>query len=194
MGIFSFYPTKPLGGYGDGGIITCRTKTLGKKLRSLRFYGMKGVYYAEEKGYNSRLDEVHAEILRYKLKKLDNYILKRKELAKRYDKAFEDTNLITPIVQANNSHVFYVYVVKHKQRDNIIKYLNQKDIFLNISYPWPIHIMRGYKYLGYKKGDLPKTEKVSKQIFSLPMFPSLTFNRQDKVIKEIKNALSKFDK
>jgi aminotransferase EvaB len=178
MGIFSFYPTKPLGGFGDGGFITTKSPELDERLRSLRFYGMKGVYYAEELGYNSRLDEVHAEILRFKLSKLDGYINRRRQLANRYNEILGCTSLALPIIQEKNTHVFYVYVVQHQRRDEIIAELKKKDIFLNISYPWPIHQMRGYSYLGGKEGDLPITEALSKTIFSLPMYPTLTEDMQ----------------
>lgn len=178
MGVFSFYPTKPLGGFGDGGFISTNSLELDERLRSLRFYGMKGIYYAEEPGYNSRLDEVHAEILRFKLSKLDGYIDRRRQLAARYDKIFGCTSLELPPIQKGNSHVYYVYVVRHPRRDEIIAELKKKDILLNISYPWPIHLMRGYSYLGGKEGDLPITEALAKTIFSLPMYPTLTEEMQ----------------
>ena len=181
MGIFSFYPTKPLGGFGDGGFITTNSLELDEKLRSLRFYGMKGEYYAEEFGYNSRLDEVHAEILRVKLSKLEGYIERRQKLAQRYNKILAGTSLELPMIQEGNSHVYYVYVVRHARRDELIAELKKKDILLNISYPWPIHLMRGYSYLGGKDGDLPITEKITKKIFSLPMYPTLTEEMQNQV-------------
>lgn len=178
MGVFSFYPTKPLGGFGDGGFISTSSPELDERLRSLKFYGMKGVYYAEEPGYNSRLDEVHAEILRFKLSKLDGYIDRRRQLSARYDKILGGTSLGLPSTQKGNSHVYYVYVVRHPRRDEIIAQLKNKDILLNISYPWPIHLMRGYSYLGGKEGDLPITEALAKTIFSLPMYPTLTEEMQ----------------
>jgi len=189
MGVFSFYPTKPLGGFGDGGMVTTNSAEWDAKLRSLRFYGMKGVYYAEELGYNSRLDEVHAEILRYKLAKLDGYIDRRCQLAARYHKILANTSLELPPVQDGNSHVYYVYVVRHPQRDTIISELKKKDILLNISYPWPIHLMRGYSYLGGKEGDLPNTEAIAKTIFSLPMYPSLTEEMQNQTCLAIGEIL-----
>ncbi len=179
MGVFSFYPTKPLGGFGDGGFITTNSSDLDEKLRSLRFYGMKGVYYAEELGYNSRLDEVHAEILRFKLSKLDGYIDRRQKLAARYNAILAGTSLELPMIQDGNSHVYYVYVVRHSRRDELIAELKKKDILLNISYPWPIHLMRGYSYLGGKGRDLPITEAIATTIFSLPMYPSLTEEMQN---------------
>ena len=189
MGVFSFYPTKTLGGFGDGGFISTNSRELDSKLRSLRFYGMRGSYYAEEVGYNSRLDEVHAEILRYKLTKLEIYIKRRQQLARQYDRILGSTSLILPKVRYGNRHVFYVYVVKHSRRDEIITKLKRDEIFLNISYPWPIHLMRGYSNLGGKEGDLPVTENLARHIFSLPMYPSLTDAIQMKVCTAIGDIL-----
>lgn len=189
MGVFSFYPTKPLGGFGDGGFITTNSPELDEKLRSLRFYGMKGVYYAEEIGYNSRLDEVHAEILRFKLSKLDFYIESRQKLAQRYNEILAGTSLELPKIQEGNSHVYYVYVVSHPRRDELISELKKKEILLNISYPWPIHLMRGYAYLGGKEGDLPVTEALAKTIFSLPMYPTLSEKAQSQVCRAIGEVL-----
>jgi dTDP-3-amino-2,3,6-trideoxy-4-keto-D-glucose/dTDP-3-amino-3,4,6-trideoxy-alpha-D-glucose/dTDP-2,6-dideoxy-D-kanosamine transaminase len=189
MGVFSFYPTKPLGGFGDGGFISTNSLEINIKLRSLRFYGMKGTYYAEELGYNSRLDEVHAEILRFKLTKLDSYIERRQRLARRYDEILAGTSLHLPTIQESNTHVYYVYVVRHALRDHLIDELKKKDILLNISYPWPIHMMRGYSYLGGQEGDLPVTERLAKEIFSLPMYPSLTEEMQNQVCLAIGELL-----
>lgn len=189
LGVFSFYPTKTLGGYGDGGLITTNSKALNERLRSLRFYGMKGVYYAEEVGYNSRLDEVHAEILRFKLKKLDLAIESRRRLAQIYQGRLSALNIELPYESNSNRHAYYVYVVKHQERDLIMAELKKANIFLNISYPWPIHTMRGYQYLGGKEGDLPITEALAKTIFSLPMYPTLGEEEVDVVCKELMRFL-----
>jgi len=188
MSAFSFYPTKILGGYGDGGMVLTNEAAMSDKLKSLRMYGMKGSYYAEEHGYNSRLDEVHAAILALKLKYLDDWILRRRQLAEQYQSSLGDI-LQLPRETPDNYHAYYVYVARHPERDKIIEELKKKDIFLNISYPWPISIMRGYSQLGYKEGDLPVTESVAKEIFSLPMYPHLTDHEQEKVCTEIRNIL-----
>ncbi len=189
LGVFSFYPTKVLGGYGDGGLITTNCEMHAQRLKSLRFYGMRGQYNADELGYNSRLDEVHAEILRGKLKRLDNYIDKRRNLAKRYSEILSEVMVQVPIEAEGNQHVYYAYVVKHPERDYILSELKKKNINLNISYPWPIHTMTGFSYLGYLDGDLPITEKLSKIIFSLPMYPTLDQKTQDYVSKSIADIL-----
>jgi aminotransferase EvaB len=189
LGVFSFYPTKPLGGYGDGGMVVSNDEHLNAKLRRLRFYGMDGVYYAEESGYNSRLDEVQAEILLRKLKHLDNYIERRQALAQRYDEILAATSLVRPRTAPGNRHVYYVYVCRHPERDRIIAELAKHDIWVNISYPYPIHTMRGYTYLGYQEGDLPETEQAAKEIFSLPMYPALSFEAQDIVCQALGEIL-----
>lgn len=182
---FSFYPTKILGGYGDGGMVLTNSEKLYKKLLRLRFYGMENTYYSKEHGYNSRLDELHAEILLRKLAHLDEYIEQRRFLAQQYDKLLSNTGLILPKTMPGNIHVYYLYVCRHPHRDKIISELKRREIFVNISYPWPIHTMTGYQFLGYKEGDLPHTEKAAKEIFSLPMYPSLTDEEQKKVVSSL---------
>ena len=190
MGVFSFYPTKPLGAYGDGGMITTSNSELADKLRSLRFYGMKGIYYSEGPGYNSRLDEVQAEILRCKLKRLDGYIERRISIANSYFDILSGTSLKLPKTVADNKHIYYIFVVRHPERDRIIEELKKHDIFVNISYPWPIHTMRGFAYLNWHEGDLPETELASKEIFSLPMYPGLTEKQQDTVCRALGDILN----
>ena len=175
---WSFYPTKLLGGYGDGGMVTTNEFAIAERARHLRMYGMKGRYYAEEHGYNSRLDEVQAAILRVKLKYLDQWLAERMKIAEYYESVLSDTDLILPSECEENKHGWYVYVVRHKQRDKIISELAKHDISVNISYPWPIHIMPAYRYLGYKEGDFPVTEQLASEIFSLPMYPTLSEAKQ----------------
>jgi dTDP-3-amino-2,3,6-trideoxy-4-keto-D-glucose/dTDP-3-amino-3,4,6-trideoxy-alpha-D-glucose/dTDP-2,6-dideoxy-D-kanosamine transaminase len=199
-GAFSFYPTKVLGAYGDGGMITTNSEELCDISQRLRFYGMEkkkmssghwnGKYYSLEHGTNSRLDELQAAILLKKLTHLDEYILRRCEIAKKYDNELSSTSMILPKERGDNKYVYYVYSVKHSKRDLFIEKLRERDIHVNISYPWPIHTMAGYEYLGWKDGDLPITEKYANEIFSLPMYPTLTNDEQTEVI----NAVMKIDK
>jgi aminotransferase EvaB len=187
---FSFYPTKVLGAYGDGGAVLTSRDDVEAELRKLRYYGMEKVYYTvQTPAHNSRLDEVQAEILRRKLTRLDAYVAGRQEVARRYQEALGDTGLILPKVNEGNTHVYYVYVVRHPERDRIIEALKAHDISLNISYPWPVHTMTGFAHLGYEKGSLPVTEKLAGEIFSLPMYPSLPSGLQDKVIAALKEVL-----
>ena len=187
---FSFYPTKVLGAYGDGGAVVTARPDVDAALRKLRYYGMEKVYYTvQTPAHNSRLDEVQAEILRRKLTRLDAYVAGRREVARRYQEALGDTELLLPKVNEGNTHSYYVYVVRHPERDRIIKALQAYDISLNISYPWPVHTMTGFAHLGYAQGSLPVTEKLAGEIFSLPMYPSLPAGLQDKVIAALREVL-----
>lgn len=182
----SFYPTKILGAYGDGGMILTNNEGYNNKLRRLRFYGAEKSYYALEHGYNSRLDEIQAAILLTKLPKMENYVRRRNEIAHMYNEMLQDTGLVLPQKQTYNMHSYYLYVVRHSLRDVIISKLKERQIFLNISYPWPIHTMKAYSYLGYKDGDLPHTELAAKEIFSLPMYSSLTNEEIQYVCEQIR--------
>ncbi|MFB7939389.1 DegT/DnrJ/EryC1/StrS family aminotransferase [Streptomyces sp. NPDC004779] len=194
---FSFYPTKVLGAYGDGGAVVTDGTEIDARLRRLRYYGMEEAYYVvETPGHNSRLDEVQAEILRRKLVRLDAYIEGRREVARRYEEGLGDLagpgGLVLPGTAEGNDHVHYVYVVRHPRRDEIIKALAERDIALNISYPWPIHTMTGFRHLGHAEGSLPVTERLAGEIFSLPMYPALPASAQDRVISALREVLAGF--
>ncbi len=182
MSAFSFYPTKNLGAYGDAGMIVTNNFKLYKRAKMLRKYGMSKLYYSNFHGINSRLDEVQAAIINSKLKNFNKSIIKRRKIAKMYKEGIANKNIILPSENNNCYHSYYVFVVRHKKREKIMSYLNSNGVYCNISYPFPIHLMKGYKYLGYKKSDLPITEKISKEIFSLPMYPKLGLNKVRKVI------------
>ncbi|WP_037671831.1 DegT/DnrJ/EryC1/StrS aminotransferase family protein [Streptomyces griseus] len=188
---FSFYPTKVLGTYGDGGAVLTSDERVNQSLRRLRYYGMEERYYVVQTPcHNSRLDEVHAEILRRKLRRLDAYVAARRAVADRYAEGLRDTGLVLPQPTTGNDHVYYVYVVRHPRRDEILDALKAQDIVLNISYPWPVHTMTGFAHLGYAEGALPVTEALAKEIFSLPMYPSLPVEVQEKVISALREVLS----
>jgi aminotransferase EvaB len=188
---FSFYPTKVLGGYGDGGATITADDEVARNLRQLRYYGMAERYYVvRTPGHNCRLDEVHAEILRRKLLRLNGYVEARRAVAARYAEAFAGTDLIVPNTVAGNEHVYYLYVVRHPRRDDIIEAMKKFDIMLNISYPWPVHTMTGFAKLGYSEGSLPATEAMALEIFSLPMYPSLPLDVQDRVIESMLKVLA----
>lgn len=178
---WSFYPTKVLGTYGDGGMITTNQEALYELMTSLRFYGIEGYgkptvdrkYYSMRHGINSRLDEIHAAILLKKLAHIERYIEKRRGIAEIYDQELSETSLVLPTERAGNKHVYYVYVVRHPNRKQILEELKRNEIFLNISYPYEVHLMKGYQNLGYRQGDLPVTEQLAQEIFSLPMYPTL---------------------
>jgi aminotransferase EvaB len=192
-GAFSFYPTKVLGGYGDGGATITSDEQVQHNLRRLRYYGMETRYYVvTTPAHNSRIDEVQAEILRRKLRRLDHYIARRRAVAQRYRDGLGDlVDLVLPAITEGNDHVYYLYVVRHPERDRILEALKAYDIHLNVSYPWPVHTMTGFAHLGYAPGSLPATERLANEIFSLPMYPSLPPDIQDKVIDALREVIER---
>lgn len=188
---FSFYPTKVLGAYGDAGATITTDPEVDAALRRLRYYGMEERYYVESTpGHNSRLDEVQAAILRLKLKRLDTYLAARRAVADRYAEGLAGTGLVLPPVAPGNEHVYYLYVVRHPQRDKIIHELGKRGIALNVSYQWPVHTMKGFAHLGHGPGDLPVTEAAAGEIFSLPMYSSLSTAEQDTVIEALRETVA----
>jgi len=199
-GCYSFYPTKIFGAYGDGGFITTNDEKLYDRMKRIRFLGMEkkkmssghwnGKYYAVEHGTNSRLDEVQAAIMLKKLPYLDEWIDRRRKIADRYHDELKDSGIKLPVEHPDNKHAYYVYVVAHPNRDKIMSSLSKKDIHLNISYPWPIHVMDAYKHFVCSSCTcLKKTEEDAKKIFSLPMYPTFTDEEQGIVIKELKELI-----
>ncbi|MBI4574945.1 MAG: DegT/DnrJ/EryC1/StrS family aminotransferase [Planctomycetes bacterium] len=186
---FSFYPTKVLGGFGDGGMVLTPDAGRAERLRRLRFYGMEGDYRAREHGTNSRLDEVHAAILRGRLARVDGYLARRRALALRYDEGLAGLDLGLPVTAEGNGHAHYLYVCRHPSRDRLLAALAERDIHLNTSYRWPIHLMDAYRDLGYRPGDLPETERACDEVFSLPMYPSLSDGEQEGVIRALREVL-----
>jgi dTDP-3-amino-2,3,6-trideoxy-4-keto-D-glucose/dTDP-3-amino-3,4,6-trideoxy-alpha-D-glucose/dTDP-2,6-dideoxy-D-kanosamine transaminase len=200
VGCFSFYPTKILGAYGDAGFLSTNNTKLYNKMRRIRLMGMESniksknkfnkKYYAIEHGTNSRLDEIQASILNVKLNFIEYYINRRRQIAKIYSDNLKKENIKLPKEDNNNFHVYYQYVVRHNNRNLILKKLQRKGINLSITYPYPIHKMRAYKIFSPKKyGKLSKTEKFSNQIFSLPTYPSIKDVNIEKIIKEMNKLI-----
>jgi len=172
---FSFYPSKNLGAYGDGGAITTNDDNLALKIRQIKEYGQSSKYHHESVGFNSRLDTVQAAVLRYKLEQLDGWNRKRQDLAKLYSSILKIVPEVKiPNSYANRKSVYHLYVIRTNQRDKLQEYLKKKDINTQVHYPYPIHLQNAWKSLKYKKGDFPITEKISNEILSLPMYPELT--------------------
>jgi len=187
---FSFYPTKPLGAYGDGGMLVTKDSKIAEKIELLRNYGQTIKYHYTLRGFNSRLDEIQAAILRVKLRKLNKWNELRRKNAKLYNKLLKNTDIITPVEREDSKHVYYLYVIKSNQRDKLQEWLNSKKIATMIHYPVPIHLQDAYKDLGHRKGEFPITEKCVNEILSLPMFPELKSDQIKKIalcIKEFKN-------
>ena len=198
LGCFSFYPTKILGTYGDGGFILTKNKNLNEKIKRLRFYGIETVnkknkffnkYYANENGQNSRIDEIQCSILNIKLNYVDQFIKKRIILANEYLKNLKDTKLILPKKNSNNKHVYHLFTVYHPLRKKIIKLLDKKKIKTRIIYPYAIQNMKAYRYLFLNK-DLKNSEIKSRGIFCLPLYPEMEITDVNKISKTIKSILN----
>jgi len=191
IGAFSFYPTKVLGAFGDGGMAITSSSELAARLRRLRFYGMEGGYYSEEEGYNSRLDELQAALLQFRLEQLDGEVAQRRAIARAYDAGLKGVgDLSLPVTRPGRGHQFYLYTVRTAQRDQLQAWLADKGVETRINYPHPIHLMRGYTFLGYRPGSLPVTELLSREILSLPMYPSLPAADVERVIAAIREFFS----
>lgn len=183
ISIFSFYPSKNLGAYGDGGAVCTDNEELAVKLKLLRNYGQRVKYYHDILGTNTRLDEIQAAILSVKLKYLDIWNNSRNKIAKRYTKNIK--TIKTQTVYKSSTHNYHLYVIEVKNREEFIKYMHNNDINCQIHYPIPLHLQQALKHLGYKEGDFPITENVAKHIVSLPMYPFMTNMEIKKVIDTI---------
>ncbi len=188
LGCFSFYPTKNLGAYGDGGAVVTDDEALARQMRLLRCYGEKEKYHHSLKGANSRLDEVQAAILRVKLKHLDQWNEARRKRAKAYDTLLSSLPVIRPIEREPGRHAYHLYVIRTRNRNRLQAFLREKDIDTLIHYPIPIHLQKAYQELGYRRGDFPRTERCSREVLSLPFFPEMT----DAELEEVAGAIHSF--
>lgn len=185
---FSFYPTKSLGAFGDGGMIVTNDKAVYEKTLMLRDYGRKGRYEHKIKGYNSRLDTVQAVILAAKLKHLDEWNQMRNKQASYYCDLLKNVDSIkTPIIKDDRTHVFQTFAVRLKNRDEICKELQDRGIGVLIHYPIPLHLQEAYKDLGHKKGDFPVAELLADEVLSLPMFPHISKEQVEFVCKNLQD-------
>ena len=185
LGCFSFFPTKNLGAYGDGGLVVTNDEDVAERVRMLRVHGSKPKYYHHLVGTNSRLDALQAAILRAKLPHLDEWTAARQRLASRYNELLENISGIeVPYRAPECTHIFHQYTIRvhDGRRDGLQKYLKEKGIDTQVYYPLPLHLQPCFRYLGYKEGDLPESERVSQEVLSLPMFPELTEEEQDYVV------------
>ncbi len=189
-GAFSFYPTKNLGAYGDGGAIVTNDPDLANHLRSLRQYGWKKEKISEEKGLNSRMDELQAAILRVKLAYLETLNARRLELANLYRSRLSGRQIKLPAVRSGCEPVYHLFVIRHPRRDALQEFLAGKGITTLVHYPAPIHLQKGYLDLGYAAGDLPESESASREVLSLPFYPEMTIE----MVEEVCQAVLAFDK
>jgi len=188
-GCFSFFPTKNLGGYGDGGMIVTNNLEIAKKVRMLRVHGSKDKYFHSTLGYNSRLDEIQAAILRSKLKRVDRWNNMRRERAHLYNDLLKDLNIALPYEEDGFKHVYHQYTIRLKERDQCKKYLADQNISTMVYYPLPIPGQRIYKDLGYREDDLPECYRATREVLSLPMYPELEKDNAKKVSQAIKRFI-----
>lgn len=186
-GCFSFYPTKDLGAYGDGGMVVTNDREVAERLRMLRNYGEKKRYQHALVGFNSRLDEIQAAILRVKLRHLEAWIIARQRVAEEYRELLADTPGVAILAETPNARdVYYLFVIETRLRNRLQEWLQKNNVITGIHYPRPIHLQKAYSHLGLSRGDFPVAEKASSQILSLPMFPELKREEVDYVCDSVK--------
>ena len=188
IGTFSFFPSKNLGGYGDGGMMITQDADLAMKLRRLRTHGAIKTYVHEVVGYNSRLDTLQAAVLAAKLPFLAEWSAARRSHAVYYDAAFADIGEIcTPAIDSANESIYNQYTIRTERRDALQAHLKAKAIGTAIYYPIPLHLQECFAYLGYKQGAFPESERASKEVLSLPVYPELTQAQQDETIEAVRS-------
>lgn len=186
-GCFSFYPSKNLGAYGDGGMVVTNDEEIAEKVWLLRNYGQRKRYYHSIKGFNSRLDEMQAAILRVKLPKLDGWNRRRRHLASLYHELLEGSAALTPTEAPYGEHVYHLYVVRSERRDALREHLAASGIQTQIHYPVPIHLQEAYRDLDLGRGSFPVAERCAEQILSLPIYPELTVEQVECVATAVKS-------
>lgn len=184
----SFYPTKNLGGIGEGGMVLTKRDDLGERSRKLRVHGMGEKQYIHEMiGFNSRLDEIKALALTVKFTRLPSWNKKRLETAGYYNMHLRDLPVTIPVIDDETSHIFHHYVIRTEKRDDLQLYLKEKGIMTGIYYPLPLHMQPCFSYLGYKDGDFPVAEEASRTSLALPVFPELKISEINYIIKSIRS-------
>ena len=189
-GCTSFFPSKNLGAYGDGGMVFTNNKEIAEKIKMLRVHGSKQKYVHDLIGYNSRLDTLQAAIVRVKLKYIDQWNNMRiKHAEQRYNKLLSNCNLATPFTESYNKHVYHLYTILVNDREGCQKFLNSHSISSSIHYPIPVHLQKSFEHLGLSAEDFPVSSEISQKTISLPMFPELKEKEIDYVVKTIKEFL-----
>lgn len=192
VGTFSFFPSKNLGGAGDGGMIVTQDETIFKRLARLRTHGSVQTYLHEEVGYNSRLDALQAAVLLAKLPHLAGWSAKRRENAAYYDAAFADlSDVTTPYIDPANQSIYNQYTIRVPKRDALKEHLKAKGIGHSVYYPLPLHLQPCFAYLGYKEGSCPESEKASREVLSLPVYPELSRVQLDEVVAAVRSFFGK---
>ena len=186
---FSFYFSKNLGAYGEGGFITTSDDELAHRIRMIRDHGSERRYYHDLVGWNARLDELQAAVLRVKLPHLPDWNEARRGRAARYNELLAGLPVTTPVECPENKHVYHLYVVRTNRRDDLLAYLKQAQVFAGVHYPVPAHLQRSMRELGYQAGSLPQTERIVGEILSLPMYPELSDEQLEWVVASIRSFM-----
>ncbi len=198
FGALSFFPSKNLGAFGDGGMVLTNDESLAQKIKLLRVHGSRDKYFYEILGGNFRLDALQAAILRVKLKYLESWQQKRIEKASYYDNAFKESGLgeegLVQVLESlykdkgvKNYHVYHQYVIRAEKRDRLKEFLQEKGAATAIYYPLPLHLQKCFSYLGYKEGDFPAAEEAAREVLALPIYPELTSDQQDFIVSSIQS-------
>ena len=199
---FSFYPTKNLSACGDAGMVTTSDATLAERARMLRAHGMRRRYYHDEIGWNSRLDTIQAAVLLVKLAYVDRWNERRRRLAANYDslvralevaeagKIYPGSGVVLPTCHPRATHVYHQYVIRVRQRDPLRQFLSDRKIGSEIYYPVPLHQQECLKFLGYKQGDLPESERAAAEVLALPIYPELSRDQQLYVVEAVTDFLA----
>lgn len=190
-GCISFFPTKNLGGFGDGGMVITNNEEIYETIKVLRGHGSRVTYHYETIGYNSRLDEIQAAVLRVKLKYLESWMEARRMNAALYNKLLDGLRLSTPKEPENIKHVYNQYTIKIENRNELQQHLKDKGIGAMIYYPLCLHLQKAFEGLKYKKGSIPRAEKIQGQVLSLPIYPELTEQQINEVASAIKDYFKK---
>ena len=197
FGILSFFPSKNLGGFGDGGMVLTDEEKYAKKLRMLRLHGSRDKYFYDILGGNFRLDALQAAILRIKLKYLETWHQKRREKASYYDKIFRESGLVEEsLIQVpkvmykdrgvQNYHIYHQYIIRARERDRLQEFLRERGVGTAVYYPLPLHLQKCFSYLGYREGDFPVAEEAARKVLALPIYPELTLDQQDFIASSIR--------
>jgi dTDP-4-amino-4,6-dideoxygalactose transaminase len=187
IGTFSFFPSKNLGGYGDGGMMVTQDEEIASRLRRLRVHGGMKTYYHDEVGYNSRLDALQAAVLLAKLPHLESWSAARRRNAEYYNSAFAGSSEVrVPAIEPCNVSIYNQYTIRVPRRDALQAHLKSKGIGNSVYYPLPLHLQPCFEYLGYSEGAFPESEKAAKEVISLPIYPELTTAQLDEVIEAVR--------
>jgi dTDP-4-amino-4,6-dideoxygalactose transaminase len=186
IGCLSFFPTKNLGAYGDGGMVVTNDGALAERMRMLRTHGWKKKYYSEEVGYNSRLDALQAAILQAKFPHLESWNDKRREIAGHYSQQLVSLGLTVPVECDWGRHVYHLYIIRSRKRDELQAFLKMEGIASEIYYPLPPHLSTPCRKLGYKESDFPQAERASRETLALPLYPELTNEQQNQVVAAVR--------